>query len=73
MSPDPGHAAADLEPDELASLIAMYTTAVGELTETRDPGVGGLTRELLTLRAQAITALAQHGWSRRNGTHSHYL
>jgi hypothetical protein len=63
-----GHAAAaDLEPDELAALIAMYTTAVDELAETRDPGVNGLAQELLTLRAEATLALSQVGSSRQNG------
>jgi len=67
VSRDPGHAAGDLEPEELASLIAMYTAAVGELVETRDPGVGGLARELVTLRADAIAALSRHGASGENG------
>jgi hypothetical protein len=67
VSRDPGHPAGDLEPEELASLIAMYTAAVGELAETRDPGVGGLAKELMTLRADAIAALSQLGHSRENG------
>jgi len=59
VSLDPGHPTADLEPDELASLIAMYTTAVRELVEMRDSSVGGLARELLALRADAIGTLTQ--------------
>ena len=67
MSPDPGHATAELEPDELLSLISMYTTAVGELVDTGDPGVGQLARELLMLRAEAIGTLTQRGPDRGNG------
>jgi len=67
VSPDPGRATADLEPYELVSLIDMYGTAVEVLAATNDPAVGGLREELLTLREDAIGALAGHGPSGRNG------
>ena len=67
VSPALGRVTADLEPYELASLIDMYGTAVEALAATRDPGVAGLSEELLTLRADAIGTLAGLGASGRNG------
>jgi hypothetical protein len=56
-----GHDAVEFQLEQLTSLITMYGVAVSELKETRDPAVEELTRELMTLRAAMIGALAQVG------------
>ena len=58
MSPVPGRVTADLDQEELISLISMYGTALDALAATDDPAVRGLTEELLGLRVDAIATLA---------------
>jgi hypothetical protein len=61
VSLDLGHDPARFQFEQLTSLIAMYTVAVGELAETQDPAVAELLRELVTLRAAMIAALTRVG------------
>jgi len=64
VSLDLGRDGAGFELEKLTSLITMYGVAVSELTETKDPAVEELTRELVTLRAAMIGALVQVGPSK---------
>jgi hypothetical protein len=61
VSLDLGHDTTGFQREQLTSLIAMYTVAVEELAQTHDPAVAALMRELVTLRAAMIGALARAG------------